>query len=245
MSPKPARKPSPARTKKPVELRVPGRGRVSPDRVSRSTHAGRFVVLDAKSAALDAEAPSLRTAFYRRLRSWAEDVARSAPEEVLADALASPSVRAGLVKLLTDTSAETDDSPATRLREKALARGLAAKETLRELAGGFRPTGWVAEHLGISRQAVDKRRKAGKLLAVEAADGTFAYPMCQFTSDGVVPGLEDALAALQVESPWERLSALVNPSPALGGRSVLSVLETGRSEKVREQALAALREFLQ
>lgn len=186
----------------------------------------------------------LRATFFRRVRSWAEDVALTAPEEVLADALANPSVRGGLVKLLTETSAETDHSPATRLREKALARGLAEKESLRERAGGFKPTAWVGEHLGISRQAVDKRRKAGRLLAVAAADGTFAYPMCQFTPDGVVPGLEEALAAFEVESPWERLSALVNPAPALGGKSVLTVLGTSRSEQDREQALAVIREFL-
>jgi len=186
----------------------------------------------------------IRATFFRRVRSWAENVALTAPEEVLADALANPSVRGGLVTLLTQTSADSDNSPATLLREKALARGLAEKEHLRERAGGFKPTAWVSEHLGISRQAVDKRRKAGKLLAVAAADGTFAYPMCQFTPDGVVPGLEDALAAFEVESPWERLSALVNPAPALGGRSVLSVLATSGAEQEREQALAVIREFL-
>ncbi len=188
--------------------------------------------------------PGIRATFYRRMRSWAQDVALTAPEEVLADALASPSVRGGLVRLLTETSAEADSSPTTRLREQALARGLAAKEELRERAGGFKPTAWVSEHLGISRQAVDKRRKAGKLLAVAAADGAFAYPMCQFTPDGVVPGLEEALAAFEVESPWERLSALVNPAPALGGKSVLAVLGASPSTQERDRALAVVREFL-
>jgi hypothetical protein len=186
---------------------------------------------------------TIRATFFRRVERWAHQVALNAPEEVLAVALAHPTVRGGLVELLAQTSADTDRSSAADLHEKALARGVAAKEALRESAGGFVPTLWVSEHLGISRQAVDKRRKAGKLLAVQAADGTFSYPRCQFSDEGVVPGLEEALAAFQVDSPWERLSALVNPSPALGGRPVLSVLAAAPSEK--EKALAVLRNFLQ
>lgn len=187
----------------------------------------------------------IRSAFYHRLRRWAEDVALNAPEEVLANALANPSVRGGLVALLTDTAADVDLSRITELRDRALARGLAAKEELRERAGGFAPTAWVSKVLKISRQAVDKRRKAGKLLAIQTADGTFAYPLCQFSDDGVVPGLEDALAALQAHSPWERLSALVNPSPALGRRSAIGVLAAARTAEEKNQALAVLRDFLQ
>jgi hypothetical protein len=188
---------------------------------------------------------TIRAAFFRRIERWAHQVALNAPEEVLAEALAHPTVRGGLVGLLSQTSADADRSSAADLHEKALARGVAAKEALRERAGGFVPTMWVSEHLGISRQAVDKRRKAGKLLAVQAADGTFSYPRCQFSDEGVVPGLEEALAALQVDSPWERLSALVNPSPALGGRPVLSVLAAAPSGKEKAQALAVLHDFLQ
>jgi hypothetical protein len=92
---------------------------------------------------------------------------------------------------------------------------------------------------------VDKRRKAGKLLAIPTADGTFAYPLCQFSDDGLVTGLEEALAALQVDSPWERLSALVNPSPALGGQPAITVLAGARTAEEKNQALAVLREFLQ
>jgi hypothetical protein len=210
-----------------------------------SEQGSATLVVANKNGSFDLERIGIRSTFYHRLRRWVEDVALNAPEEILANALANPSVRGGLVSLLTDTAADVDTSRLTELQNRALTRGLAAKEALRERAGGFVPTAWVSEHLKISRQAVDKRRKAGKLLAVQAADGTFAYPLCQFTDEGVVPGLEDALAALQVESPWERLSALVNPAPALGGRSVLDVLGTARSEKERAQALAVLREFLE
>ena len=193
---------------------------------------------------IDLREATVRAAFLRRVRNWAREVAQTAPESVLADALANPTVRGGLVKLLTEVGAGAEVSPATRLREEALARGLAAQEELRERSGGFRPTAWVGEHLKISRQAVDKRRKAGKLLAFAAADGTYEYPFCQFTSDGVVPGLEEALAAFAVESPWERLAALVNPSPALSGRSVIEVLRSARGPEERERAIAVARDFL-
>lgn len=236
-----------ARTKR---LRGAGLSGRVPDRAARPFDPDRMrgvrIVVDRVDAPpLEAAPRDIRTTFYNRMREWVEDVALTAPESVLAEALASPSVRGGLVKLLNGTAADIDTSRVTELRDRALARGLAAKEALRELAGGFAPTAWVGEHLGISRQAVDKRRKAGKLLAIQAADGTFAYPLCQFSDEGVVPGLEEALGALQVENPWERLSALVNPSPALGGRPVLSVLAAPGSDEEKNRAFAVLREFLQ
>ena len=59
------------------------------------------------------------------------------------------------------------------------------------------------------------------------------------------PASEEALAAFEVEDPWERLSALVTPSPALAGKSVVEVLGSSRRKEEREKALAVLRDFLQ
>ena len=89
----------------------------------------------------------------------------------------------------------------------------------------------VAEALGISRQAVDKRRSRGTLLAVPTGSGDYLYPACQLTPDGVIPGFENLLAAFKVEGPWTRLSLLLASSPALGGKSVLEALRDGEAEK--------------
>ena len=193
--------------------------------------------------AAPARKSTIQAIFLRRVKKWAEDVALALPEQVLADALASPTMRGALATVLTRFSEAPAPSVAD-LWEEALERGVAAKEALRQQAGGFKPTSWVARHLGISRQAVDKRRRAGKLLAFESSGGAFAYPRCQFTSEGVLPGLEEALAAFEVENPWERLTALVSPSPALSGKSVVDVLGSSRRKEERETALAVLSEFL-
>jgi hypothetical protein len=187
---------------------------------------------------------TIQAIFLRRVKKWAEDVALALPEQVLADALASPTMRGALATVLTRFS-EVKDPSVADLWEEALDRGAAAKEALRQQSGGFEPTSWVARHLGISRQAVDKRRRAGRLLAFESGGGAFAYPRCQFTSEGVLPGLGAALAAFEVENPWERLSALVSPSPALSGKSVVDVLRSSRKKEERETAFAVLRDFLQ
>lgn len=202
--------------------------------------AGRTV---ARRDRVDLREPTIRAAFLRRIRNWAKDVAGSVPEHVLADALASPTMRGTLATVFAQGH-EAEPSSTEALLEEALSRGAAAKAALRERAGGLKPTGWVASHLGISRQAVDKRRRSGKLLAVESPDGTFAYPLCQFASDGVVRGLEEVLQALAVEDSWERLAALVNPSPALSGRSVVDVLSTSSRNDERARAVAVAREFL-
>jgi hypothetical protein len=190
-------------------------------------------------------AGTVQSIFVRRVTRWANDVALSLPEPVLAEALASPTMRGSLATVLQQFS-EAEEGPAIeKLFHDALSRGVAAKKELRQKAGGFKPTSWVAAHLGISRQAVDKRRRAGKLLAIEEQKGTFAYPLIQFTDDGILPGLEEALAAFRVESPWERLAALVNPAPALAGASLADVLRHARVSTERERAIAVAREFLQ
>jgi hypothetical protein len=57
------------------------------------------------------------------------------------------------------------------------------------------------------------------------------YPACQFTTDGVIPGLEEVLRAFQVKNPWTQLSVLLAPAPSLGSKTILAVLKSGEIEK--------------
>ena len=93
------------------------------------------------------------------------------------------------------------------------------------------PSTQVSTALGITRQAVDKRRLRRALLAVPNGSGDYVYPACQFTADGVIPGLEDVLRAFRIRSPWTQLSALLAPAPALGGKSILETLKSGAVER--------------
>jgi hypothetical protein len=90
--------------------------------------------------------------------------------------------------------------------------------------------------LGITRQAVDKRRSRRALLAVPSGSGEYLFPACQFTTDGVVHGLEDVLQTFQIQSRWTQLSALTASAPALGGKTILEAMKSGRVEKAIDVA---------
>jgi hypothetical protein len=69
------------------------------------------------------------------------------------------------------------------------------------------------------------------LLALPNGSGEYVYPACQFTADGVIPGLEDVLRAFQIRSPWTQLSALLASTPALQGKSIIEELKSGTIER--------------
>src|SRR5687767_9227777 len=80
---------------------------------------------------------------------------------------------------------------------EALQRGRAAKTRLLAAEGGCLSAGGMAELLGISRQAVDKRRAAGQLLAVRDREGAdWLYPLWQLQGGALLPGLERVLRVL-------------------------------------------------
>ncbi len=68
------------------------------------------------------------------------------------------------------------------------------------------------------------------MLAVPNGSGEYMYPACQFTSEGVIPGLEEVLRAFRIHSPWTQLSVLLAPAPALGGKTILEALKSGDVE---------------
>ena len=94
----------------------------------------------------------------------------------------------------------------------------------------------AASALGITRQGVDKRRRAGRLLAVTVGRRGYLYPAWQFTSGGVLPGLEQVLAALRDHDSWMQLAYMVNPNTALGGRTPLVELRDGNLAAVLRAA---------
>lgn len=181
------------------------------------------------SPRMQASPPSteLRGVFRRRAEALVQRLSEQASDESLAAALEAPSDFGGLARLLSDTAAlgvslETVDPLA-----EAVARGAEVKQELLRDAGGGWSSPRVAEHLGITRQAVDKRRRAGRLLAVQTGQGDWLYPVCQFSEEGVLPGLDRFLAAFQAGGPWMRLSILLTPAEEIGGISQLDALRRG------------------
>lgn len=81
---------------------------------------------------------------------------------------------------------------------------------------------------GISKQAVDSRRRTWSILAMRTQDGTWLYPAWQFTGDGRVHDvLRSVLKALRGMDRWAAGVWLVSDHPDLGGRSPRQALRDG------------------
>lgn len=169
----------------------------------------------------------LAGAFLRRSTRLLQRLSAEAPAAVLEAALAAPSDVGGVARILSEMAAVGVALDSVDPLAEAMARGVEAKRELIARSGGALSSGEVAAALGITRQAVDKRRERRKLLALPSGSGDHLYPACQFTAHGVVPHLGEVLEAFRVSDPWTELAVLLGPSPALGGRSALEALRSG------------------
>jgi hypothetical protein len=115
-------------------------------------------------------------------------------------------------------------------------QGLQAQQELLKEAGGLMSTEQVAELLGVSRQAVDKRRVNGKLIAIAQGGRGVGYPTCQFANRRSVTGLDHVLEALSGLDPWMQLTFLVSPNLQLGGRKPIDLMRKGELGLVLEAA---------
>jgi hypothetical protein len=174
---------------------------------------------------------ALAQTFLKRSVRMLERVSSAASPETLKTALSSPTDLGGVASLLSDLAPLGLDLSSVDPFVEALAHGAAVKRELMERAGGGLKSSQVASALGITRQAVDKRRSRRALLAVPTGSGEYLYPASQFTSDGVVLGITEVLQAFQIQNPWTQLSVLLAPTPALGGKTILEALKAGEAKK--------------
>jgi hypothetical protein len=174
---------------------------------------------------------ALAATFLKRSVKMLERVSSVASSETLKAALASPTDVGGVATLLSDLAPLGIDLSAVDPFVEAMSRGAAVKRELLTRAGGRLTSSQVASALGITRQAVDKRRIRRALLAVPNGSGDYLYPACQFVPDGVVPGLEEVLHAFAIRNPWIQLSVLLAPAPVLAGMTILEALKSGKVEK--------------
>jgi hypothetical protein len=101
----------------------------------------------------------------------------------------------------------------------------------REL-GLFYTTSGLARVLGgVSRQAIEERRRRRTVLALRTADGAWVYPAFQLDGrNRVVPGLADVLERFRAETPdeeWMVAAFVAAPQPGLGDRSIVEHLRAG------------------
>lgn len=168
----------------------------------------------------------VRAAFALRAVRAITTLAREMDEKDVADAVAAP---ADLDVVLSALGSEAALAPLARADPLARARlrGIEERRRLLSAEGGSIGAQEVARLLHVSRQAVHKRQRAGRLLGVDCGRHGLAFPVWQFGPEGVIPGLEEVLDALQGWEPWSQLAFLLSESDALGGETPLEALRQG------------------
>ncbi len=192
-------------------------------------------LVDAVTRALEIGEQPLRAAFVARALNALDRLVRALDDRALGEAMASPSDYEALVRAL-----EAPGALEALRREDPLfpakLRGLRNRERLLSAEGEPLTSEQAAQALGITRQAVDKRRQAGRLLAVSTGRRGYLYPSWQFTPDGVLLGLEPVLALLRGHDPWMRLAFFVNANAALSVETPLAELRRGNLVAVQRAA---------
>ena len=151
---------------------------------------------------------------------------------------AAASVADGFVEALTANTrwlGKLEDDEAARLGRSAAEQVLAAARWS-QVVGDRLDTTQVARLLGVTRQALAKRRQTGSLLGVPG-DGTTWYPTWQFDTDegGVRPEVRDVLGAFRdrldevdplVVAAW----AMTTQDEDLAGETPAQWLRAGRDQ---------------
>lgn len=181
----------------------------------------------------------LRKAVAARSLSAVARFLDTATEEELGRIAAAPSDYLALAEELSYPEAleimQRDDPLAA-----ARTRGFKMMDQLLRAEGGCLNVDAVAKRLRMSRQGVDKRRKAGRLLAVELGRRGYAYPAWQLAERGILPGLEDILVLLSEKAmpSWDVLAFFLNKTDRLEGNSPLEALRKGDLDEVVRAASA-------
>jgi len=162
-------------------------------------------------------------------------LAAAMPAAALTEAAAADTDYAVLVAALETPVALEEFQRHDPLAELRL-RGLEARQRLLAAQGGSLRGEDAAHLLGVSRQAVDKRRRAARLLGIRVGPHRYAYPSWQFSEDGVLPGLEEVLHDLRHHDPWMQLAFMVNGNLCLEGRVPLEELRRGHVAAVQRAA---------
>ncbi len=176
---------------------------------------------------------SVGAVFLTRVLRVFEALARDLPRESLSAAAAAPSdfevvLQAILASREGVGNFDRGDNPLALAR----LRGQQARSSLLSSEGGTLSAVQVAEQLQITRQAVNKRRQAGQLLALPAGRRGFAYPAWQLAGGEVLSGLAAILEHLADHDPWMQARFFLMANKRLGDVRPLDELRKGNVEAV-------------
>ena len=176
-------------------------------------------------------------AFISRALQAVVDLERELPDQSIEEATSAPNDYLVLLSAMKAPSVLTQLVGKDPLASAKL-RGVEAQQNLLKAGGGVLAAEEAAQLLGISRKAVDKRRRQGQLLGLTQGRRGYAYPAWQFDKGRTIRNLEKVLGALQSHDPWMQLAFFLNPNDRLDGTSPADALRAGEVEKVMSAALA-------
>ncbi len=179
----------------------------------------------------------LVSAFASRALRGIRRLAEEATAETLAVATAAPTDTEVVVSALQQPEAIGWLKELEPLLPSKV-RGLRERARLLASEGGTWDAETVARHLHLTRQGVNRRRRAGALLGIDVGRRGYRYPAWQFDRGGTLSGLEDVLRALQQHDPWMQLIFMVSANARLGNRTPLEALRSSEREAVTAAARA-------
>ena len=192
---------------------------------------------EALGRVLSVRGDELREALLTRWLATAAEALHRVPISTLGEAAAASTNVQAVLRVL-EAPEMVDRTDPEQTLAAARARGLEARQQLLDAEGGAWTVDQVASHLSVSRQSVDKRRKARKLLALTVGRRGYLYPSWQFARHGVLSGLETILRALAANDPWAQVIFMLSPSDRLGDKRPLDALRHGKVEEVKVAASA-------
>jgi hypothetical protein len=200
------------------------------DLIARSSQAQPVVVKAAARAMEAGQDEEHAVLLARTIEFLSRTIASLSRRDALQAAVAGSDMEVLLATLdkVPATRGSVDVGAELRVR----LRGLAVRERMLEAEGGVIPATTVAKLLGISPQAVQKRRQRGQLLAIPVGRRRYLYPQWQFTDSGTLTGLEATLETLRDHDAWTKLAFFLAPNSKLNGCTALHALRQGDSAAV-------------
>lgn len=205
--------------------------------LTEAARATSPVVLDAAIRVLRVASDRMQEAFVVRALNALAQLSTELDESTMSAVPAASSDYSALARALEQAASlavlrHEDPLAAARLR------GLRDRERLLRAEGGTLSGSEMAAALGITRQAVDQRRRRGRILGLTFGRRGYRYPSWQLGEEGIQPGLDVVLADLDANDhdPWMRLAFLLNPNSRLDGETPLATLRRGDVDQVRRAA---------
>ena len=189
--------------------------------------------LDRVRSTVESEAPLMRALMMRAINAVLRFAELS--EDSVVRAAAAPNDLSVLLTALSSGELLNDLRSVEPLAP-AFLRGIESQRRLLDSNGGTLTAEQVGAILGISRQAVEKRRKAHTLIGLTTGRHGYRYPAWQFTRSGVLSGLEHVLKALGPHDDWMQAAFFLGENPRLGGHTPVEMLEAGELTRVLEAA---------